>query len=148
MKEKSLKLITILSTVFCLAACQGQNKGSLYGDYSDVIKKLNVKELRNPDGLEHVISFGQLNDSNYSNFKDKMMVFSTKLSELFVKSDYDIKSNIAISPLSIEMCLGLAVYCDLAVGGVAGSLRCAAAGAQTLRQWHVVLRRQTETDEG
>lgn len=111
MKEKSLELITILSTVFCLAACQGQNKGSLYGDYSDVIKKLNVKELRNPDGLEHVISFGQLNDSNYSNFKDKMRVFSTKLSESFVKSDYDIKSNIAISPLSIEMCLGLAVYC-------------------------------------
>lgn len=111
MKEKSLKLITILSTVFCLAACQGQNKGSLSGNYSDVIKKLNVKELRNPDDLEHVISYGQLNDSNYSNFKDKMRVFSTKLSESFVKSDYDIKSNIAISPLSIEMCLGLAVYC-------------------------------------
>ena len=111
MKQKSLKLITILSTVFCLAACQGQNKGSLSGNYSDVIKKLNVKELRNPDDLEHVISYGQLNDSNYSNFKDKMRVFSTKLSESFVKSDYDIKSNIAISPLSIEMCLGLAVYC-------------------------------------
>ena len=110
MKQKSLKLITILSTVFCLAACQGQNKGSLSGNYSDVIKKLNVKELRNPDDLEHVISYGQLNDSNYSNFKDKMRVFSTKLSESFVKSDYDIKSNIAISPLSIEMCLGLAVY--------------------------------------
>ena len=111
MKQKSLKLITILSTVFCLAACQGQNKGSFSGNYSDVIKKLNVKELRNPDDLEHVISYGQLNDSNYSNFKDKMRVFSTKLSESFVKSDYDIKNNIAISPLSIEMCLGLAVYC-------------------------------------
>ena len=111
MKQKSLKLITILSTVFCLAACQGQNKGSLSGDYSEVIKKLKVTELRNPDGLDHTVARAQLNDSNYSNFKDKMRVFSTKLSESFVKSDYDIKNNIAISPLSIEMCLGLAVYC-------------------------------------
>ena len=111
MKQKSLKLITILSTVFCLAACQGQNKGSLSGDYSEVIKKLKVTELRNPDGLDHTVARAQLNDPNYSNFKDKMRVFSTKLSESFVKSDYDIKSNIAISPLSIEMCLGLAVYC-------------------------------------
>ena len=111
MKQNYLKLITILSTVFCLAACQGQNKGSLSGDYSEVIKKLKVTELRNPDGLDHTVARAQLNDSNYYNFKDKMRVFSTKMSESFIKSDYDANKNITISPLSIEMCLGLAVYC-------------------------------------
>ena len=111
MKQNYLKLITILSTVFCLAACQGQNKGSLSGDYSEVIKKLKVAELRNPDGLDHTVARAQLNDPNYYNFKDKMRVFSTKMSEFFIKSDYDANKNIAISPLSIEMCLGLAVYC-------------------------------------
>lgn len=111
MKQNYLKLITILSTVFCLAACQGQNKGSLSGDYSEVIKKLKVTELRNPDGLDHTVARAQLNDPNYYNFKDKMRVFSAKMSESFIKSDYDANKNITISPLSIEMCLGLAVYC-------------------------------------
>ena len=111
MKQKYLKLVTILSTIFCLAACQGQNKGSLSGDYTEVIQKLNVKELRNPDGLGHTVARAQLNDPAYYTFKDKMRVFSTKMSESFINSDYDINKNIAISPLSIEMCLGLAVYC-------------------------------------
>ena len=111
MKQNCLKLITILSTIFCLTACQGQNKGSLSGDYSEVIKKLKVTELRNPDGLDHTVARTRLNDPNYYNFKDKMRVFSTKMSESFIKSDYDANKNITISPLSIEMCLGLAVYC-------------------------------------
>ena len=113
MKQKCLKLVTILSTVFCLTACQGQNQSSfsINSNYASVIEQLNVKQLRNPDDLAHKTTYEQTSDLAYKAFKEKMRVFSTKLSESFIKSDYDSKKNITISPLSIEMCLGLAVYC-------------------------------------
>ena len=113
MKQKCLKLVTILSTVFCLTACQGQNKGSFSADsnYMQVIENMNVKPLRNPDDLSHETNYSLTSEANYKAFKNKMRVFSTKLSESFVKSEYSVNDNIAISPLSIEMCLGLAVYC-------------------------------------
>ena len=113
MRKNCLKLVTILSTVFCLTACQGQNKGSFSYDsnYVSVIENLNVKQLRNADGIEHKATWSQTSDTQYQAFKEKIRVFSTKLSESFIKSDYDIQNNITISPLSIELCLGLAVYC-------------------------------------
>jgi len=113
MKQKCLKLVTILSTVFCLTACQGQNKGSfsLNSNYVQVIEELRVKELRNPDGLSHNTAYTETSQENYKAFKNKIQIFSTKLSEAFVKYEYSDTANIAISPLSVEMCLGLAVYC-------------------------------------
>ena len=113
MKQKCLKLVTILSTVFCLTACQGQNKGSFSynSNYVSVIEDLNVHQLRDPVGLENHTSYNELNDPNYKSFKDKIKVFSAKLSEAFVKSEYNETTNTVVSPLSIEMCLGLAVYC-------------------------------------
>ena len=113
MKHNYLKLFTVLSTVFCLTACQGQNKGSFSANsnYVSVIENLKVKALRNPDELSHEVKWEQTREANYLAFKEKMQAFSAKISEAYVKSDYDNKINIAISPLSIEMCLGLAVYC-------------------------------------
>lgn len=113
MKQKGLKLVTTLSTVFCLAACQGGNKGSfsLNSNYVQVIEELRVKELRNPDGLSHNASYTETSQEDYKAFKNKIQIFSTKLSEAFVKYEYSDTANITISPLSIEMCLGLAVYC-------------------------------------
>ena len=113
MRKKFLKIVTILSSIFCMTACQSQNKGSFSNDsnYISVIENLNVKQLRNPDDLEHNVNWSQISNTNYQSFKENIRVFSTKLSESFIKSDYDNKKNITISPLSIEMCLGLAVYC-------------------------------------
>ena len=113
MKQKCLKLVTILSTVFCLTACQGQNKGSfsLNSNYVQVIEELRVKELRNPDGLSHNTAYTETSQEDYKTFKNKIQIFSTKLSEAFVKYEYSDTANITISPLSVEMCLGLAVYC-------------------------------------
>lgn len=123
MKNKAIKLVTILSTTFCLTACQSQNKVNFSSasnssafvsdsDYSSVLNNLHVKQLTNPDDLNHDVDWSMTQNSNYKMFKEKMQVFSTKLSESFVKSDYSNRKNITISPLSIEMCLGLAVYCS------------------------------------
>ena len=113
MKQKCLKLVTILSSVFCLTACQGGNKGSfsLNSNYIQVIEELRVKELRNPDGLSHNTAYTETSQEDYKAFKNKIQIFSTKLSEAFVKYEYSNTANITISPLSVEMCLGLAVYC-------------------------------------
>ena len=112
MKNSFLKTVTILSAVFCLSACQSQNKSDFSNrPYSEVLKELNVKTLRTPEESSREISRSLLNDSNYLTFKDKIRTFSHKLSESFVKSEYNSKQNITISPLSIEMCLGLAVSC-------------------------------------
>ena len=111
MRKKCFNLFAILGTVFCLTACQGQNKNNLSGNLSNVLNELRVKELRNPDGLSHNVDYSITYNQDYLEFKEKIRVFSTRISESFINSDYDANKNIAISPLSIEMCLGLAVYC-------------------------------------
>ena len=112
MKNKFLKTVTILSAVFCMSACQGQNRSNLSGrPYSEVLKELDVKMLRTPQESSREISRALLNDEKYLTFKEKIGVFSHKLSEAFVESEYNTNQNIIISPLSIEMCLGLAVSC-------------------------------------
>ena len=113
MKQNCLRLVTILSAVFSLTACQSQDKGSFSTDSISIssFEQLNVKQLRNPDDLSHKVNYEQTRETDYKTFKEKIRVFSTKLSDSFVKSEYDNKKNITISPLSIELCLGLAVYC-------------------------------------
>lgn len=130
MKNKAIKLVTILSTTFCLTACQSQNKSifssdsndvssiedsssfASNSDHSNVFDDLHVKQLTNPDDLNHNYDWSAAQENGYKSFKEKMRVLSTKLSESFVKSDYNNRKNITISPLSIEMCLGLAVCCS------------------------------------
>lgn len=70
-----------------------------------------TKELRNPTSLSHEYSKDDTNDKGYVAFKNKMMVFSHKISESFAKRYYASGDNIVISPLSIQLCLGLAVRC-------------------------------------
>ena len=112
MKNSFLKTVTILSAVFCLSACQSQNKSDFSSrPYSEILKELDVKTLRTPEESSREISRALLNDEKYLTFKEKIGVFSHKLSEAFVESEYNTNQNIIISPLSIEMCLGLAVSC-------------------------------------
>lgn len=46
--------------------------------------------------------------AQYKSFKQKMQVLSTKLTQYLIESDFEENENIALSPLSIELCLGLA----------------------------------------
>ena len=98
MKSKLFKTITILSTVVALSACQTSSfKG--------------VTQLRSPEELLHSFDYSKYHqDANYQTFKAKMQLFAAKLSESFVSRKYDSNKNITFSPLSIEMCLGLAIY--------------------------------------
>ena len=85
MKNKFLKTVTILSAIFCMSACQSQNKSSFSGrPYSEVLKELDVKTLRTPQESTREISRALLNDEKYLTFKEKIGVFSHKLAKLLL----------------------------------------------------------------
>lgn len=67
------------------------------------------KELRNPEGLSHSYTYSDIKEAGYLAFKEKINAFSYKLSEYFARRNYESGKNIVVSPLSIELCLGLAV---------------------------------------
>lgn len=70
-----------------------------------------VAELRNPSGLNHNHNYAAYSSESYTKFKYKMKVFSNRLSDIFVKRYCHGNNNFSVSPLSIEMCLGLAMRC-------------------------------------
>lgn len=67
------------------------------------------KLLRSPEGLDHKYSYEDISSPEYLAFKEKIKAFSSKLSEAFVKDSYTSGKNLTFSPLSVELCLGLAV---------------------------------------
>ena len=67
-----------------------------------------VEELRSPSNLNHHFSYLDVSPS-FIVFRDKMKYFSNKLSDYFVKTYFEDDKNFVLSPLSIEMCLGLAI---------------------------------------
>ena len=97
MKNKIIKSVLVLGTIVAMTACNSGNtlKAS--------------KLLRSPDGLDHSYTYEQYSDPNYQEFKNKLSVFSSKIADAFVKSNFKADENITISPFSIEMCLGLAI---------------------------------------
>ena len=68
-----------------------------------------MKQLRSPEELSHEYPYDEVYQEGYKEFKSKLQSFSSSLSESFVDSQYDSNDNIVFSPLSIELCLGLAV---------------------------------------
>ena len=100
MKQKLLTSIFALGTVFSLASCMKSPEASVLKTF---------KELRNPSNLNHSYSNDDVKDPEYLSFKDKMKAFATRLSESFAKREFAAKENIVISPLSIELCLGLSI---------------------------------------
>lgn len=69
-----------------------------------------ANELRNPfDGTDHGIPSRYYLTESFINFRDRMKYFSNKLSSLFVQRYFRKGQNFVMSPLSIEMCLGLAI---------------------------------------
>lgn len=90
---KNIKLSILLGAVFSMCACNSK-VNSLKG----------ATLLREPKTTS---------DAHYSDefnsFKEKLKVFSNKFSESFIKNQFEDGKNIAVSPLSLEMCLGLAI---------------------------------------
>lgn len=72
-------------------------------------ESFKVKELRNPDNLTHEYPYYETKTTRYLSFKSKFKSLSNRLSESFAKQEYRGSDNITVSPLSIELCLGLAV---------------------------------------
>lgn len=99
MNNKFIRIPVIMTALISLVACSDPNYTELAG----------VKQLRTADGLSHNVSTNELYSPAYKEFESKMRNFSAKLSEVIAKREYSTTSNYAMSPLSIELCLGLAI---------------------------------------
>ena len=65
--------------------------------------------LRTPEGLSHKYDYNDTKEEDYLAFKDKMNSFASMLGSCISYLEYKEGENIACAPISIEMCLGLAV---------------------------------------
>lgn len=97
MKNNLLKTFVILGATMAIVACN--SSGALKAS----------KLLRSPEGLDHSLNYEDYSNPLFQEFKNKISVFSHKIADAYVKSDFAQDENIVISPFSIEMCLGLAV---------------------------------------
>ena len=76
------------------------------------VKDINgAEELRNPSDLSHRITYNEYTSPSFITFKKKMKLFANKLSEIILHRFFVSDKNYVLSPLSIEMCLGLAIRC-------------------------------------
>ena len=90
---KKIKLSLLLGAVFSMCACSSKTNS---------IKGASLlREPNEPTDTHYSDEFNQ--------FKEKLKVFSNKFSESFIKNQFEDGKNIAASPLSLEMCLGLAI---------------------------------------
>lgn len=78
---------------------------------SIVIDENGVTQYRDPSNLSHAYNYSDEDTESYITFKNKMKGFSNKLSELLVNKHFKKDGNLVFSPLSIELCLGLAMRC-------------------------------------
>lgn len=113
----------IMGTLIALVACSNSPRNSTSNvigpssnldtssiDGSFEISVEGVKELRNPEGLSHrPSSYEFYYTEDFRSFASKMRDFSAKLSEAIAKREYKSGKNYVVSPLSIELCLGLAI---------------------------------------
>lgn len=85
------------------------SSNNISSNWSHTEQLLFSKQLRNPESLSHSYSYNDTLTPDYLAFKSKINSFANKLSEYFAKGNYKSGQNIVISPLSIELCLGLAI---------------------------------------
>ena len=118
MKNRTIKSLTIMVSIFTMAACgsskQLMSDSSFFDNSKQTSSKLTlnaVKQLRSPEGLPHSVSYEETTENGYLAFKDRLTTFSHELSESFVKRYFEDGKNITISPLSVELCLGLSIRC-------------------------------------
>ena len=65
--------------------------------------------LRTPEKLSHEYNYKELRNDDYLEFKEKMRTFASKLGASIARQEYQENKNTTCAPISIEMCLGLAV---------------------------------------
>ena len=97
--KRRVIIFPILTMVISLVACSTSTRKEYAG----------VKQLRNPEKLAHTVTVDELRSSEYLAFRAKMTAFSSKLSEVIAKREYKSGENFVVSPLSCELCLGLAI---------------------------------------
>lgn len=122
MKRKLVQTFTVLTSLFAMVACNsnavsfdsfinpGSSKNPSSNDFSK-IELVGVRELRSPEGLSHQLTGEEKDSQGYITFQNKMRSFSNRLSDIIAKRHYKDGENYAVSPLSIELCLGLAICC-------------------------------------
>ncbi len=96
MQIKKVLIIICLSLLMLLSACQTSSLSKAYN-------------LREPSDISFKTNASTYNDDDFKEFKNKMNIFSSKLSEALLKEEYEENKNLAFSPFSIELALGLAV---------------------------------------
>lgn len=84
-----------MSVVFAMSACSSSNT--------------LAEELGAPTDLNHSYTKEAISNPNYLAFKNKMRAFAGDFSEAYIYQEFVPGENIAISPLSLELCLGLAI---------------------------------------
>ena len=95
-----IRRIFLIFSLFMIAALSGC---TAFGSLS----KMTL--LRSPEGLSHDYSYKEVYEDSYVEFKEKMQVFASKLGSSINSLEYQAGKNTACAPISIEMCLGLAV---------------------------------------
>ena len=96
MKNNLILKTFSLSMVALLASCSNAVKAE-------------ATLLRSPKGKDHSYQHSEIFEAEYVAFKEKLQSFASSFSETFASYQYKEGNNITCSPLSIELCLGLAV---------------------------------------
>ena len=93
------KVLFISLSLIALTACHTSGVSS------------NVTQLRSPEGLSHSYNYLDTRTEEFLNFKNSMNLFASKMSESYIKREFDQNKNVALAPVSIEMALFLASAC-------------------------------------
>lgn len=111
--NKTIKRLSIIPLLFIVLGCSTQGNShseDSHPDNSDP-NQINAESrlLRSPEGLNHSVDESELRSPEYLSFKSKIKNLASRVSESFASREYKENENVTISPLSIEMCLGLAI---------------------------------------
>lgn len=96
--KKIFRSLIILGMIGAVSACSPANNN---------LKQM--KQLRKPADANGYVPYQELYNPDYLAFKAKMKTFAADLSETLIKQEFKEDGNVALSPISIELCLGLAV---------------------------------------
>ena len=121
MKKNIIKTLTFLSltaaTVGCSNPISFNNTSGGNGCISSNVISLPAFDVNDFQGVLQLRKAKDIKgqtfnyESEYNAFAKKMNAFSTKLSEVLIKQNYNQDQNFVMSPYSIELCLGLAIRC-------------------------------------
>lgn len=107
MKNRTLNLFPI-GLALLLSTCTAPGvPGISSSSEPTVLGKATL--LRSPESLSHAYQYSDTLNEGYCAFKGKLTAFSARLSESLAKREAKENQNIAFSPLSVELCLGLGI---------------------------------------